>query len=110
MEIIERYRGDKFLLNYIERHNSYIAFSHQFNRVIKTLVPGEPFNELSTYWARHSWATIAASLDIPKETIAHALGHVSDYSGVTDTYIRFDDTKVDEANRKVIDHVLGIQG
>ena len=25
---------------------------------------------LSTYWARHSWATIAAEIEIPKETIA----------------------------------------
>lgn len=43
---------------------------------------------LTTYWARHSWATIAASLDIPKETIAAALGH-SNHT-VTDIYIEFD--------------------
>jgi len=44
------------------------------------------FPDLSSYAARHSWATIAAELDIPKETIAKALGH-SDNS-VTDIYIR----------------------
>lgn len=47
---------------------------------------------------------IAASLDIPKETIAQALGH-SQHS-VTDIYIDFDRTKVDRANRKVLDWVL----
>ena len=56
------------------------------------------------YWARHSWATIAAELDIPKETIAAALGHSS--STVTDIYINFDRTKIDRANRQVLDYVL----
>lgn len=64
----------------------------------------ETWPGLSAYWARHTWATIAASLDIPKETIAHALGH-SQHS-VTDIYIDFDRTKVDRANRKVLDWVL----
>lgn len=62
------------------------------------------FPGLSTYWARHSWATIAASLDIPKETIAAALGHGG--NTVTDIYIDFDQRKVDEANRRVLDWVL----
>lgn len=62
------------------------------------------FPELTTYWARHSWATIAASLDIPKETIAAALGHGG--NTVTDIYIDFDAKKIDEANRRVIDWVL----
>ena len=57
------------------------------------------------YWARHSWATIAINdLDIPKETVAAALGHSP--STVTDVYIDFDRAKVDRANREVIDYVL----
>ena len=59
--------------------------------------------ELSYYYARHTWATIASSLDIPKETIGAALGH-SDNS-VTDVYIEFDKSKIDKANRKVLDYV-----
>ena len=62
------------------------------------------FPNISTYWARHSWATIAASLDIPKDTIAHALGHGN--NTVTDIYIDFDQKKVDEANRRVLDWVF----
>ena len=62
------------------------------------------FPGISSYWSRHTWATIAASLDIPKETIAAALGHGG--NTVTDIYIDFDQRKVDEANRKVIDYVF----
>ena len=53
---------------------------------------------------RTGWgATIAAYLDIPKETIAAALGHGG--NDVTDIYINFDQTKVDKANRRVIDYL-----
>lgn len=62
------------------------------------------FPDLSSYWSRHTWATIAASLDIPKEVIAEALGHTS--NSVTDIYIKFDHKKVDQANRAVIDLIF----
>lgn len=47
---------------------------------------------------------MAAELDIPKDTIAAALGHGG--NTVTDIYIDFNAKKVDEANRLVLDYVL----
>lgn len=99
-EIIDKYRGTRLLLNWAERCKDYRSFYIKINPVLKKVMPG-----ITTYWARHSWATIAASMDIPKETIAHALGH-GEHS-VTDVYIEFDNKKVDEANRRVIDRVFG---
>lgn len=61
------------------------------------------FPFLSTYYTRHTWATLAAYLEIPKETIAAALGHGK--KDVTDIYISFDQNKIDEANRRVIDYL-----
>lgn len=63
------------------------------------------FPDISSYWSRHTWATIAAELDIPKETIAAALGH-SIGNPTTSIYIKFNQKKVDEANRRVIDYEL----
>ena len=65
--------------------------------------PLEP--ALTTYWARYSWATYAAELDIPKDTISECLGHKHG-SSVTGVYIKYRRDKIDEANRKVIDYVL----
>lgn len=62
------------------------------------------FPGLTTYWARHTWATIASELDIPIETIGLALGHKVG-SSVTNIYIRYNPAKIDDANRKVIDYV-----
>lgn len=64
------------------------------------------FPDLSSYWARHTWATLAAQLDVPKETIAAALGHEIGMA-VTSIYIDFNQSKIDEANRRVLDYVRG---
>lgn len=116
MEIIERYRGKDYLIDILDRWKKHKDFMLKMNKALKQMGPYERvgrggkkirhplFPEITSYWARHSWATIAASLDIPKDTIAHALGHGG--NTVTDIYIDFDQTKVDEANRKVLDWVL----
>lgn len=116
LEIIERYRGIDWLINILDRYKDHRNYIHRMNNTLKKIGPTKRegrggkkkidalFPNLSTYWARHSWATIAASLDIPKETIGHALGHSA--NSVTDIYIEFDQRKVDKANRKVLDWVL----
>ena len=80
MEIIERYRGEKYLLNILDHWKNHKDFTLKI------------------------WATIASSLDISRDVIGHALGHGN--NTVTDIYIDFDQAKVDEANRKVLDWVL----
>ena len=115
LEIIERYKGSKWLLNILDGYADYRQYARRLNEGLQSIGKVEigkqgkkyitPLHaDLTTYWARHSWATIAASLDIPKETIAAALGHGG--NSVTDIYINFDQSKVDEANRRVLDWVL----
>ena len=116
LEIINKYRGKNYLIDILDRYKDYHDYTKRINLALKQIGPykrvgrggkktTEPmFPDISTYWARHSWATIAASLDIPRDTIAHALGHGN--NTVTDIYIDFDERKVDEANRKVLDWVL----
>ncbi len=115
MEIIRRYRGRRRLLKMADDYNDHHNYMQHMNDALKRIGPVEYgkrgrktikplFPKISTYWARHSWATIAASLDIPKETIAAGLGHGG--NTVTDIYIDFDRRKVDIANRRVIDWVL----
>lgn len=108
-ELIKKYKGKKYLLNYMDTNTNYRCF--YFNLVkglnaikVDLINDGIEIEELTTYWARHTWATIASELDIPKGTIAAALGHGG--NSVTDVYIKFDMRKVDEANRKVLNYVL----
>lgn len=100
LEIIEKFKGDKKLLSFCEEYKDYRSFAFSFNRCL-----GEIKEGLTTYYARHTWATLAFKLGIPKDTISMALGH-SFGVRVTSTYINADLSRVDEANRYVIDYVL----
>jgi site-specific recombinase XerD len=114
MDIITKYKGKKHLLKFLDNSNYESLFS-RINKNLKELgetkivnhygkkIKSTKYNFLSTYYARHTWATIAAYLEIPKETIAAALGHGG--NDVTDIYINFDQSKIDVANRKVLDYL-----
>ena len=115
-ELLERYKGVGHLIRVCDTYSNYSDYLHRMGHTLKQIGPMERhglggkkvrqplFPDISQYWCRHTWATIAASLDIPKETIAAALGHGG--NTVTDIYIDFDRKKVDEANRRVLDWVL----
>ncbi|MCH5233582.1 MAG: recombinase, partial [Muribaculaceae bacterium] len=97
MELIERWRGDKNLLCYSDTTRNYRIFYNRLAHALKG-------RGLSTYMARHSWATIARKIGVSRDDIKLALGHGA--KTVTDIYIDEDREKVDEANRRVIDFVL----
>ena len=98
-----------------DRWKDYKQFAKQTNKALqmigapRTGLGGEKgeglFPDLTLYWARHSWATIAADLDIPDAVISQALGHSAE-NRITEVYIRRNQKKVDEANRRVLDWVL----
>ena len=103
-EIIDRLKGRSWLLNPLDTYSCTHHWTSKVNNVLKDIASDLGLPKISMYWARHSWATIAAELDIPHETIAAAMGHSG--GTVTDIYINFDRTKIDRANRQVIDYVL----
>jgi integrase len=116
--IIDRYRGRNYLLEILDRYGDYRNYMHRLNRNLSEIgtvwqLPGRGgkkkktglFPELSTCRTRHTPATVAASLDIPRDTIAAILGHGG--HTVTDIYIAYDQHRVDRAMRQIIDCVNG---
>lgn len=116
--IIDKYRGEKGLLRIADRWSDHRNFRHQLNKALQRMGEVErkgrggkkiiepAFPGLTSYWARHTWATIAAELDVPDAVISQALGHSGDTNSTTAIYIKRNEKKVDEANRKVLDWVL----
>ncbi len=116
-EIIDRYAGRDHLLDIMDERRNYKDWLHRMGKALKAMGTSTRsgrggkktvtplFPDISQYWCRHTWATLAAELDIPKETIAAGLGHGG--NSVTDIYIRYDYKKVDVANRRVIDYLNG---
>ena len=105
--LLEKYRGRDHLLNFRERFKHMESFKAKINKTLKGIASKDPrIPVMTSYTFRHTWATLAAELDIPKETIAAGLGHAQNAT-VTDVYIDFNRKKVDAANRRVLDYVAG---
>ena len=119
-DIIEKYKGKDYLLNIMDGYGNYRDFLHRMGIGPKQIGETERkglggkksrnplFPDLSSYRAGHTWATVAAEPDVPKEVIAHALGHSWADSTTTGICIRFDMKKADEADRKAIGFVNNI--
>lgn len=114
--IINKYRGEEWLLSPHDRYSDHKDWLHHMNHALKAV--GRPlgkrgkavgsglFPDLSSKWAKHTVATLAASLDIPRDTISLILGHSSG-NPVTRIYIKEDMAKADKAMRAVIDLING---
>lgn len=105
--IVGRWKGTAKLLSCCERYADFKAFTKAVNQGLKEVgamagVPG-----LTTYHARHTWATLARNeCRISRDDVAEALNHARRGSDrVTDIYIERDFSRVWDANRKVLDLV-----
>lgn len=66
-------------------------------------------DKLSSYTARHTWATTAYYCEVHPGIISEAMGHSS--ITVTETYLKpFRSKKIDEANKMVINYVKSVTG
>ena len=100
IDIIERYRGRDKIVKWGEHIKNYKSFMMKLNTTMKELIPN-----CTSYYARHTIASLAAELDIPNETIAQILGHHDDSHRTTLIYINFEQSKADDACRKIFDYI-----
>jgi integrase len=123
-EIIRKYEGEEYLINVLESRSDYRAFCQHWNKALKAIGTdvithhtgrrGKKYYTtkhegiipyITVYYARTNWATYAYNLlNISEGVISQALGHKNGLK-VTNFYIKRDPTKVDEANRLLIDKV-----
>ena len=95
-ELLKRYKGKDYLLEAMDHCKHYKSFAHEMNdhlkmigeetvemipdtedlfgtphlqKTIKPIIPG-----ISTYYARHCWATFAYEAGVPLDTTSQALG------------------------------------
>lgn len=131
-EIIDKYKGHgDYLLEAMDHCQHYNSFGRQINQALKRIgekrteivdVNDELFGEKSertvvdplipgigTYYARHTWATLAYEIGISTDIVSQALGH-SAANRTTLVYIKFDQDKVDDANKKVLDYFFNKNG
>ena len=107
LEIIEKYKGKHHLLYIFDRYKNYNDFKRRFNENLKRICHKIGIEEnISTYWARHTFATLMYEIGIPMDTIADCLGHKSYHNKITLVYVIKSTEKIDAANRKLIDYIF----
>ena len=108
-EIVEKYDtgNSPYLLAVIkqpgkEERRQYLNMAHLVNRKLKAL--GKSLGilvPLTMYVARHSWASIAKSKNIPLSVISDGMGH--DSEATTQIYLAsLDTTAIDKANKRIL--------
>lgn len=91
LDIIEKYRGKDYLLNILDRHKNYKNYSHRLNNRLKefgSVSIGKhgkkdkqgAFPYLSTYYARHTWATIGSIVRYTERDYCGLFGAWREYS------------------------------
>ena len=108
LEIIERWKGESHLLRCFDRYKEPHDYNRRMREALKKMKRPDGTlieKDCSSNWARHTWATMCAELDVPDPTISLGMGHRIAGHRTTAIYIKRDQRKVDEANRKVIDYI-----
>ncbi len=108
-ELIDRYSNDsEYILPILDNKSSkllYTQYKLAFNRINRSLkILGERLSissKLTSYCARHSWATRAKELGTPVGIISEGLGHTSEH--ITNIYLKeLDYSVIDKINAKIV--------
>ena len=111
--IIDKYPSETHLINVSSRFRIVRNFTHYINNHLH----GAKHNscvgitkglnlekQITSKWAKHTWATIARNdCRINKNDVALCLGHSDTENRVTDMYVKYDYSIIDDSNRKVLD-------
>lgn len=89
---------------FYKKYNNYKSIADKANDRLKDVAKVMGVEPFTMYSARHTWASIAYSIGIPKSLINDCLCHVDPDMAVTDIYIKKDWSVIWEANRKVLEY------
>jgi len=104
--IIEKYKGHKTALSFSMQYSNSTNFNKAVNTGLKSICKRENIKPITTYYFRHTWATIARNnCGASTELVAFCLNHTSAHK-VTERYIKKDFSPIDELNRKVLDYIF----
>ena len=117
MRLINLYRNQDpsspYLLNFLSGTLKGEAAFNEYGRKLRNLnfqltrlseLCGVGDIKVSSYTARHTWATLAKYCHVPEEMISEGLGHSS--LEVTRTYLKsFDGDELAKANRMIINYI-----
>lgn len=127
--LIEKYKGEKYLLWFADycteerekvntphsrksefQYANQVAFNRMLNtqlKLIESRLELKLPSPLTTYFARHSFASLMREIGISKDDISLCLGHINVEQNLktSSIYIKEDFKRIDVANRELIDFI-----
>lgn len=115
--IIDKYAGENYLLDVCDAWSNPTDYIRRMDKGLKKIGPMERkgrggkktykgiLPDLSSNWARHTYASLAAALQLPINVVSEGMGHKIG-SPTTAIYIHYMRQQVDEATRKIIDYII----
>ncbi len=107
LEIVNRHSSkDSEFVFPVKDRRKYASFIGQYNRCLKVLALRAGVNaNITSYVARHSWASLAYGMNVDLPVISRALGHTN--PNTTLIYIsEIDDRRLAEASQRLIKEVV----
>lgn len=110
--LILQHKGRRSLLDFADRYANHRNFNKAVNKGLGEIQQALELDDLSSYYARHTWATLARNAcGIDRSTIDEALNHATrSDERLLDIYVERDWSWVWDANRQVLDHVFSNSG
>lgn len=108
LPLLEKYADPDgvYLFDFSHRYGAANNMSWSIHEQIKKIGAMIGEDNLTFYAARHSWATIALNdAEVDKYTVHECLNHAGGAMAITDVYIKKNWTRLDKANRAVLDFV-----
>ena len=108
LPLLEKYADPDgvYLFDFSRRYDGSNNMSWSIAYQMKQLGAKIGEEDLTFYAARHSWATIALNdAGVDKYTVHECLNHAGGAMAITDVYIKKNWTRLDKANRAVLDFV-----
>jgi integrase len=112
LHLLDKYRTktetSKYVFAFAERYTDPDNLTYAVNKGLKIINKNLNLNlpELTLYYARHSWATIAVNdVHLPEELVDECLVHAP-IRKMLHKYVKRDWSRIDKTNRKVLDYVF----
>lgn len=116
--IIDKYAGKDYLLDICDSWRNPTDYLRKMDKGLKKIGTLERSGkggkktytailpQLSSYYSRHTFASLAVELHISIELVSESLGHKIG-SPTTAIYVHYLRQQVDDATRQVIDYIIG---
>lgn len=105
MEIIKKYLDEPrtgYLMKFHSMYANFVNFRRAINTGLGKIEEEIKVPEITTYYARHSVATLLWKQGLDLDSIGQALAH-AEKKDVVNRYVGKDYSKIDKANRKLLD-------